>query len=364
MRIFLQLWIITLTVFSTQVLAEGRISPLFASHDVMSLRLTAPFAQMVKKRTKEEEYDSARLTYIDEQGDTVTLPVTISLRGNSRLEYRTCTFPPLKLQFDKKDRQGTYFEHTKKIKLVTQCRPSLNSSRDDLLSEYQAYRMLNTLTEQSYRVRLLDVTYVDQEKGKSKQSFAFLIEPSKHLARRVGMKKLEVASIPASQLLGQEMNLVSLYQFLVGNTDWAATQGGAEECCHNGKLFSSAPEAAAIYVPYDLDMTGYVEPSYAIPSEKVNLSSVRNRRYRGYCQNNDYLAENVSGFNKHRDEIFQLVSADIGLSRRQLKNNLKYINSFYELINDEGRLTKHVERFCLGRNVNQPELAARLFEMK
>jgi hypothetical protein len=224
--------------------------------------------------------------------------------------------------------------------------------------------MLNTLTEQSYRVRLLEVTYVDQEKGKSKQSFAFLIEPSKHLARRVGMKKLKVASIAASQLLGQEMNLVSLYQFLVGNTDWAATQGGLEECCHNGKLFSSAPEAAAVYVPYDLDMTGYVEPSYAIPSEKVNLSSVRNRRYRGYCQNNDYLAENVSGFNEHRDEIVQLVSADIGLSRRQLKNNLKYINSFYELINDEGRLTKHVERFCRGRDMNQPELVARLFEMK
>ncbi|MFT7245086.1 MAG: hypothetical protein ACI82A_002451, partial [Candidatus Azotimanducaceae bacterium] len=133
--------------------------------------------------------------------------------------------------------------------------------------------------------------------------------------------------------------------------------------CHNGKLFSSAPEAAAVYVPYDLDMTGYVEASYAIPPEKMNLSSVRNRRYRGYCQNNDYLAENVSGFNEHRDEIVQLVSADIGLSSRQLKNNLKYINSFYELINDEDRLTKHVERFCLGGNVNQPKLVARLFEM-
>ena len=358
MRIFIQLWIVALAVFSTHVLAEGKISPLFASDDVMSMTLAAPFAQMVKQRKKDEEYDTARLTYTDEQGDTVTLPVTVSLGGNSRLDYGTCAFPPLKLQFDKKDRKGTYFEHTKKIKLVTQCRPRLNSSRDDLLSEYQAYRMLNTLTDQSYRVRLLEVTYVDQKKGKSKQNFAFLIEPTKHLAKRVGLKKLEVSSIPPSQLLGQEMNLVSLYQLLVGNTDWSASRGGSEECCHNGKLFSSAPEAAALYVPYDLDMTGFVEPSYAIPSEKMNLASVRDRRYRGYCQNNEYIAENISGFNEHRDEIVQLVSTDIGLSNRQVKNNLKYINSFYRLINDEDRLTKHVERFCLGRKANQAELVA------
>ena len=353
-----------MAVSSSHVLAEGTTSPLFESHDVISLMLTAPFDRMVEHRKKDEKYDTSRLTYTDGQGDTVALRVTISLRGNSRLEYGTCAFPPLKLEFDKKDRQGTYFEHTKKIKLVTQCRPRLNSSRDDLLSEYQAYRILNTVTEQSYRVRLLEVTYVDQEKGKSNQNFAFLIEPTKHLARRVGLKKLDVVSIPPSQLLGQEMNLVSLYQLLVGNTDWSATQGGSEECCHNGKLFSSAPEAAAVYIPYDLDMTGFVEPSYALTSEKVKLSSVRRRRYRGYCQNNEYIAENVSGFNEHRDEIVQLVSVDIGLSRRQLRANLKYISSFYKLINDEGRLTKHVERFCLGRDVDQPKLVASLFAEK
>ena len=39
-------------------------------------------------------------------------------------------------------------------------------------------------------------------------------------------------------------------------------------------------------VPYDFDVSGLVNPPYALPPEGLGLDTVRQRRYRGYCIHN------------------------------------------------------------------------------
>lgn len=349
--------LVVLVLFYGYPALAASAPPLFASDDLLKITLSAPFTDIKKFRNKETLYEQASVSYTNDQGNTVEIPVTLSLRGNSRLDFGTCTFPPLRLKFNKEDGKDTVFHKLKKVKMVTQCQPISLRSQDDLLTEYQAYRILNILTDWSYRVRLLDVTYVDSDGGKTRQNYAFLIEPSKNLAKRTGSKKINVDAIATDELIGEHMNLVSLYQLLLGNTDWSATLGGANECCHNGKLFGDkVPLDAALFdtalsnirfVPYDFDVTGLVEPEYAVPAKHINLSSVRKRRYRGYCQNLEHLNANVTLLNHKRDEIVSLLDSDIGMSKTRRWKNQNYIKSFYKLINNSKRLTKHVSRYCV-----------------
>jgi hypothetical protein len=345
---------VILVLFYGYSAVGASLPPLFASDDVLKITLKAPFSDMKKSRNKETQYEDARVSYLDDLGNAVEIPVTLSVRGNSRLDFVTCSFPPLRLQFDKKFGKNTIFSELKKVKMVTQCQPKSTRSEDDLLTEYQAYRVLNSLTKWSYRVRLLDVTFGDSDGGKTHQNFAFVIEPSKILGKRSGAKKINVDTMAANALIGGHMNLVSLYQLMVGNTDWSATQGSGEECCHNGKLFGDKTLSQVRFVPYDFDMTGLVKPKYAVTSEKVNLSSVRQRRYRGYCQNLEHLNENVTLLNEKRDEIISILNSDIGLSKNKRKKNLHYVEKFYKLINNNKRLSKHVSRFCLNAPATEP----------
>ena len=49
-------------------------------------------------------------------------------------------------------------------------------------------------------------------------------------------------------------------------------------------------------MPYDFDHAGLVDAPYAMPAEELHLSSIHERRYRGYC------IQNMSAF----DEVFKL----------------------------------------------------------
>ena len=51
----------------------------------------------------------------------------------------------------------------------------------------------------------------------------------------------------------------------------------------NIKFLSKDQATAPFAVPYDFDHAGIVSTPYALPAEELHMSSVRQRRYRGYC---------------------------------------------------------------------------------
>ncbi len=102
----------------------------------------------------------AKLRFLDEKGDTVSLDVTLNTRGHYRLKGSTCSFPPLKVRFDKEKTKGTAFSGMGSLKLTTNCQKGENYAQN-VYVEYAIYGMYNLLTPLSLRARLATVTWLD-----------------------------------------------------------------------------------------------------------------------------------------------------------------------------------------------------------
>jgi hypothetical protein len=157
------------------------------------------------------------------------------VRGHSRREL--CDLPPLKLDFRRDEVPGTVFEGQNKLKLVTHCLER-RSNRRYLEQEYATYRALNALTDHSFRVRMLEVRYVDTEgRRRPMGRRAFLIEDDSRVAARLGYRESELDKAPTGSLEPGAITVYGLFQFMIGNTDWSLIRGrGNGPCCHNGLL--------------------------------------------------------------------------------------------------------------------------------
>ncbi len=84
---------------------------------------------------------------------------------------------------------------------------------------------------------------------------------------------------------------------------------------------------------------------YASPNPKLNLSSVQERLYRGFCVNNELLPATLEEFRARRDDIENLIRGQAELARRKRKEMLSFINDFYRTT----ARTKSVERYFVKR---------------
>lgn len=344
--------LIALSLFCVNPGATAREADLlFQSDELLNFTLRGPISELDKDRDRSRTYEPANLIYTDVRGEAISLKVRLRPRGNKRLNFRTCSFPPIRILFDKKETSNTIFAKQKKLKLVTQCHPESKRHEYYLLTEYLAYKTLNLLTDKSYRVRLARITYVDNKNNHDNNkplhtTFGFFIEPGKRLAKRIGRKRLKIQETSAKYLDGAHLNLVSLFQLMIGNTDWSATHGGVGECCHNGKLFGEADSLDNLYIPYDFDMTGLVNPEYATVDKALKLDSIRERRYRGYCRNLEWLDGNIALLNVKQTEILSLFGQAPYLPDSRKRKNQRYVERFYRLVNNPKRVQRKIYGRC------------------
>jgi len=321
--------------------------PLFSSEEPLQVTIRAPFKEIMRERSTEEDLQG-QLTYRDADGSDVTLDIGIRTRGNYRRQQRICPFAPLRLSFGKKDTKDTIFEGSRNLKLVTHCRNGAVGYTQSLLREHLAYRILNRMTDESFRVRLLHISYEDSDAGEPFEiNYGFLIEHRNQLAERIGLEvnKAESASITA--LSTEHTNLGSLFQYLIGNTDFSPIRGAAGEmCCHNYVLFGSAPGNMRS-IPYDFDMSGIVDADYATPNPRFRLRSVRDRLYRGRCENNDALEQSIAAFQSKRDEIFALVTEPEWFSNASRRKTIRFLNEFYATIDNPKQVDAKLVNRCL-----------------
>jgi len=319
--------------------------PLFEDDEIVKVTLTAPFDEIQNSGTSEEELPG-KLVYVDDSGNEVTLEIKIRGRGKFRRERMSCDIPPLRLNFRKSNE--TLFANVDKIKLVTHCENRSSVFEQAVYKEYLAYRIFNILTDWSFRVRLLEVRYVEATKGKEiAYAPAFLIEDDKQLARRIGMELVDAKSTSIKSLDGKHTNLGSLFQYFIGNTDFSPIKGPpGESCCHNYVLFRN--DNTRIAVPYDFDVTGLVNPPYAKPNPRLGIKSVKQRRYRGRCVNNDYVADNLELFRSRKAAIFELLDNLQGLHKSERRSAKHFIDEFYDVIDSEKRLNFRIIEACLG----------------
>ena len=289
--------------------------PLFMDSTPLRIRIEAPFRDIAKSRRDREQFDGL-LSYADASGNDSS--------------------PPLRLNFKTKQTEGTLFEGQDKLKLAVLCK-SLGRYEDYLAQEFQIYRAYATLTEAAFRVRWVTVEYVETGKRTSTtEEPAFLIE-----ADWAAAELLDVESIPLDDLDAKATTLLAMFQLIIGNTDYSPRAHPPDDnCCHN--VFPMRARSGAIIgIPYDFDQAGLIDAEYALPSERLPIKSVTERRYRGYCAMNDEVAWAVEQLDAHRAEIeaaFDGPPADEVARRR----SLDYLNESYEIINDQKRLERQI----------------------
>ena len=324
---------------------KPKIAPLFSSNDMIEVTITAPFSTIMRERPDDEDVRGT-LSYHDAENGETRLDIGIRTRGHFRRQHEVCPFAPLRLNFRKTG--GTLFAKSRKLKLVTHCETDATRYTQAVLKEYIAYRILNILTDQSFRVRLLRVKYIESESGEIvDHNYAFLIEHDRQLAKRIGLKVDDSESTTVSAIDGPHTNLVSVFQYMIGNTDFSPIKGmPGEPCCHNAVLFGDE-NGPMLSIPYDFDMTGIVSAPYAAPNPRFKLRSIRERLYRGRCANNQYLDQSIRIFQEKRQAIEDLATSTPGLNKSSIKKLSFYIATFYDVVNSQKLVARRLVEQCL-----------------
>ncbi len=335
-----------LLMFSVAVNTGTAGSPLFENAEPITMTIVAPMRELIRKRQGKPGYE-ALLQFEDAAGNRREMAIGLAPRGNSRLEV--CDYPPLRITIDPQQAVGTVFEHQRRLKMVTKCRRN-RPAADWLLLEYGIYLAYNVITDFSYRARRLEVTFRDTTSDRwERVQTAFLIEPTGEAAERLQRQVIRPPNVSANQFNRVEMAHNALFQYLIANTDFAVKRGPVSEgCCHNGRLLAPAGVRKDwIVLPYDFDQAGVINTEYALPDSRFRIRGVSTRLYRGFCWHNDELPESIALFNERRDEIVAALLTD-GLSNSKARRVLKYIDRFYNTVNDPQELQKQLIDKCRG----------------
>jgi hypothetical protein len=342
------LLIAALLPFAALTASAGDPDPLFAEESPVEITITGPMKTLLGERPN-DTYLRGLLSYRETEGRAVEFDVGIRTRGNFRRDASICPFPPLRINFKKSQVKDTLFAHQDKLKLVAHCRDKSDRYEQNVIEEYLAYRILNTLTDISYRVRLARVTYVDSEgKHDDRVSHAFFIEHRKRMSKRIDLPVISTAGIRTAELAGPYSDLTSLFQFMIGNTDFSPIAGPeGEDCCHNSTLFGN--EDGPIYsVPYDFDMSGLVDAPYAEPNPKFRIRKVTQRLYRGRCDYIGNLDTSVQLFQDKRESIYGLFEDQQELEESTRKKAIKFIDRFYDVVENPKKRRREIEDRCIG----------------
>jgi hypothetical protein len=318
--------------------AQTAASRLFQTREPLVLQLKTNLRALFRDRG-DARVDHGAVLHYRVGVDTGTLDVKLRTRGIFRL--KRCAFPPLRLDLPgRKKLEGTPFAAQDKLKLVTHCQSDRSYERN-LLKEYSLYRVFNALTDTSHRVRLAMVTYLDSARADTVTRYGFLIESDAELARRVGTKVLEIGNLHDMLTDPSYMTLVSVFQYLIGNTDWSVWGR------HNiVVLRDSGPPERLFAVPYDYDFSGAVGAPYAIPPEQLPIKSVRERLYRGYCQPDSVLMPVLARFRAAKDSIYAAVRAVPDLREGDARSILSYFDDFFRAIDNPGTVQREFVRRC------------------
>jgi hypothetical protein len=319
--------------------------PLFAEQTPLELRITAPFEDLSNDDEERPEYPAVvELTGAD--GEQLPLDIEIRIRGNSRVA--NCSFPPLSLDFPRDGVAGTVFAGQDRIKLVVVCEPRNSRHRDYLAQEFLIYRMLNALTDRSFRVRWANVEYVysDNDRRAPFVEPAFLIEEDWEVAERLGMQVVEAESLSVASLDAGHTALLTAFQYLIGNTDWAVINGPPGElCCHNGKVVANNGEAPYIVLPYDFDNAGLINAEYAFPSDRLPIRSVTQRLYRGFCGMSGEVGGAIAMLEDHRERLLGILD-DERLSERGRERAVDFVGDSFEILNDPRDRERRIYADC------------------
>ncbi len=319
-------------------LGEG----LFSDHKTLSITLEGDVKHLLADRRGEPTYFSMHLLEPTANGDTLSLDLQVRTRGHFRRLPGTCLYPPLLLNFPRSEvPDQSVFKGQNKLKLVMPCRGEIYVYR-----EYLTYQLANLISPNTFKARLVHVILQDTVKQKaSDEILGFLLEDEDEMAARIDGEIIKDGIFRPEDFTQEEFLVMASLQFLIGNTDWST------QYRQNIKIVETKDKLLAI--PYDFDHAGLVFSPYARPADALELNSVRDRRYRGYCVEDLTLFEPiVTLFNEKKDEIYPLYSDNAQIKNGYKKSTLRFLDEFYKIINDQDLFSKAFQYPCSSNNTS------------
>lgn len=305
---------------------------LFTNDEIMKISLLFDITEY-KREKSTEEYLPATLVYHIDATDSVCKQIRLKSRGEFR--NANCDFPPIRLNFKKAGFEVDDVKNIQKLKLVTHCQ---TGNEEGLLKEYLIYKLYNALTDLSFRVRLIEISYINtHKKQKPIKSFAFMIEPIEVLAQRNNAIPIDAVNLTQNEVVPEMMDRASIFNYMIGNTDMAVPNQ------HNCKLLVAnkiTDNQLAKIVPYDFDYSGLVDASYAIPHESLGIASVRERRYFGICRSKQEFNNALDEFIEKKDELYHIISDFEYADKRTKSSMLRYLDEFYSYLENKDKLVK------------------------
>ena len=298
---------------------------LFESNEVLTIKITGNINELTNDRGEKPLYHSLSFSYFTKDTTEISMQVKMKTRGHFRKDKANCTLPPLLINFTKKDMPlSSLFEGQDKLKLVVPCR-----GEEYVVREWLLYRLYNLVTPKSFRARLVRVTMDDVKKKKQTSFYGMLLEDEEQMARRNKAVTVERKMLNPLNTDRDAFLRMAVFQFMIGNTDWSV------QFQQNVKLLAKDSLGIPTTVPYDFDHAGLVNAPYARPAEELEMSSVTERRYRGYCMADVKSYEPVIDLFNRLKKDFYSVYTDCSLaSEKYVKTATRYLDDFYSTINN------------------------------
>jgi len=181
---------------------------------------------------------------------------------------------------------------------------------------------------------LLKIETEDTKRKKNADPFyGILLEDDKQMAKRNHCVLVKRDMLPMQNTDKDAFLKMAMFEYLIGNTDWSV------EVQQNIRLLAKDSLGIPAPVPYDFDHAGLVNAPYAQPAEELQMSSVRERRYRGYCIKDMKQFDGVIAFyNNLKKDIYALYSNFSLIDSKYIKSTLQYLDEFYSTINNPKKL--------------------------
>ena len=320
---------------------------LFRAVEPLAVTLAADFKAVNRDRKPASTKTfPAVLTVKGDEGAVPAVPLQVNLhtRGNIRLQADMCAFAQLSIEFVKQDVKRTAFDGQSKLKFLVHCNEGPRFEQLVLL-EYLAYRLYNVMTPRSFRVRLAHATYADSKSGRTLSTHnAVFIEDDDDVAARMEGRAGEPTGLLFKDFDQDSLTLMTVFQYMIGNPDYSIT------AMHNVHLVQT-PANVRYPITWDFDVTGLVDPQYALPNAKVRkaIAAVRARSYLGPCRTAEEFEPTLAAFRGKQGEMQALINAIPGLDDAERRKAAEYLGEFFTVIGSKELVKRALIDTCHDR---------------
>lgn len=312
-------------------------APLFQDEAPLPIKISYATKEL-KKITNDSTYMDAEFHYQDKDGTWQPMQAQVRKRGNYRL--KKCYYTPIKIKMKKGTTEGTLFKGSRKLKLVMPCLQERDNN-DNVLKEMLAYKLYEKVSPYHFKTRMVKIELEDQRgsKVKTHQIIGFLIEDFDKIAARHNANVLKRKVHPMQQdAMGSIRN--DFFQFMIGNTDFSNAYQ------HNERLLFV--DSKTVPVPYDFDMSGLVNASYAVVSQigdkELAITDVKQRLYRGFKRDVGIYQECRQDYLKAKPELLAVVDnhKEYFSSEYEYTQAREYLMGFFTVMADDKRFDKEI----------------------